>query len=159
MYKQWWCFRLFSSKTTKIILPELLKKRVFFFNVFFFFFLCQMGTIISRFYRGWSEKEKNTRERQFIAKNVLLVSDIGEEDCFRQLQANRKATLSQITSCSVCRTVSLNVKHVEPWSRWATLAGVTNAGCYKHKPEATFYAGWKPKVVKPDTAQYQTQCT
>jgi len=51
-------------------------------------------TTISRVYRGWSEKEKITSELQFSGCKCL----VGQRRMARLLQADRKATVTQMTT-------------------------------------------------------------
>ncbi|KAK7136638.1 hypothetical protein R3I93_016855 [Phoxinus phoxinus] len=54
-------------------------------------------TTISRVYREWSEKEKISSERQFCGRKCL-VDPRGQRRMARLVQADRKATVTQITT-------------------------------------------------------------
>ncbi|GAA6099975.1 uncharacterized protein LOC103908774, partial [Tachysurus ichikawai] len=54
-------------------------------------------TTISRVYRQWSEKDKISIERQFFARKCL-VDAIGQRRMARLVRADRKATVTQITT-------------------------------------------------------------
>ncbi len=106
-------------------------------------------TSISRVYREWSEKEKISSEWQLCGWKCLV--DVrGQRRTGRLVRDDRKATITQITTCynqgiqntiSECTTrwtlkqmdyssrrPSLNTQHVEPWSRWTT-AAEDHTGC------------------------------
>jgi len=55
-------------------------------------------TTISRVYREWSEKEKISSERQFCGRKCL-VDARGQRRMARLVPADRKATVTQITTC------------------------------------------------------------
>ncbi len=55
-------------------------------------------TTISRVYREWSEKEKISSEQQFFGRKCL-VDARGQMRMARLVQGDRKATVTQITTC------------------------------------------------------------
>ncbi len=87
-------------------------------------------TNMSRVYREWSNKEKISSERQLCGRKCLV--DVrGQRRMGRLVRDDRKATVTQITTCynqGMQNMPSLNTQHVEPWSRWAT-AAEDHTGC------------------------------
>ncbi len=72
-------------------------------------------TNISRVYREWSEKEKISSERQLCGRKCLV--DVrGQRRMGRLVRDDRKATVTQITTCynQGMQNTSLNAQHIEP---------------------------------------------
>ncbi len=87
-------------------------------------------TTISMVYRKGSKKYKISSEQQLCGRKCLV--DVrGQRRMGRLVRDDRKATVSQITTCSkqgMQNTISEHTQHVEPWSRWAT-ATEDHTGC------------------------------
>ncbi len=86
-------------------------------------------TTISRVYREWSEKEKISSERQLCGRKCLVYVR-GQRRMDRLVRDDRKATVTQITTCynQVMQNTISERKHIEPWSRWSTTAE-DHTGC------------------------------
>ena len=78
-------------------------------------------TDMSRVYREWSEKEKISSERQFSGRKCL-VDARDQRRMARLVRGDRKAAVTQIKTCYVCRRPSLNTQR--------TTAAEDHNGCH-----------------------------
>lgn len=91
-------------------------------------------TTISRVYREWSEKEKISSERQFCGRKCL-VDARGQRRMARLVRADRKATVTQITTRYNRGMQTLNKWH----NKWHNTSNLEADGLQQQKttPGAT----------------------
>lgn len=94
-------------------------------------------TTISRVYREWSEKEKISSERQFCGRKCL-VDARGQRRMARLVRADRKATVTQITTRYNRGMQTLNKWH-NKWHKWHNTSNLEADGLQQQKttPGAT----------------------